>query len=385
MKRFIPFAFFLFVVNALVGQSLPVGHVTLTFTDPTRGNREIPCEVYYPALLAGESQPVYAPVGNEQYPVVVFGHGFVMGVDAYEYLQNALASNGFIALFPTTETGFAPSHDEFAKDLAFAALSMLDQNNLATSLFHQRVLNSMATMGHSMGGSAAVLSFQYNPNFKTVFTLAAAETNPSAVSAATGISVPTVYMTGSNDCITPLADHQLPMYNAGINCRYLVTITDATHCQFANSNFACETGETISGCANGVDESIQHDIVLQWLLPWLDLHLRNNVSASNSINDLVDNPVGFTLLDACDNLNVAQTETTNFNVYPNADGSYRVVLKDVSFLNAQFAVVGVDGKLLRSGILTNAITNVDLNGFANGVYFLQIDRSTGAFKLINAR
>ncbi|HZF99619.1 MAG TPA: dienelactone hydrolase family protein [Chitinophagales bacterium] len=391
MKRAIPFFVFVLFASFLTpwcintaSAQFPIGHTTLTFTDPSRSNREIPCEVYYPAVVAGDDQPVHAPLGSEQYPVVVFGHGFVMGVDAYGYLQNALAAEGYIAVFPSTETGFAPNHTEFAKDLAFAALSMIDQSNSAASIFHQRVSGYMASMGHSMGGGAAMLSFQYNPDFKTVFTLAAAETNPSAVSAATGITVPLVYMVGDNDCITPLADHQLPMYNAGSTCRFLVNVDEGTHCQFSSGNFACETGETLTGCADGVAEATQHNIVLQWLLPWLDLHLRNNVSVAATINALVGTPVGYTVLDACTNLNTTEPKQTGFNVSPNNDGSYNVSLKDATLLNTTYALMGTDGKTISTGTFIQSNTTLDTNGLANGVYLLQ-PAAGRAIKLVVAR
>ena len=60
-----------------------VGHATITFTDPSRGNRGIPTEIYYPADAAGEDVPLAS--GLESFPVVTFGHGYLMSV-SYTHL-----------------------------------------------------------------------------------------------------------------------------------------------------------------------------------------------------------------------------------------------------------------------------------------------------------
>ena len=102
--------------NALWAQTFSTGHTTITFTDATRNNRSIAAEVYYPADADGENVPLAVQGGT--FPVVVFGHGFVMVWSAYENIWTPLTENGFIAVFPTTESGFSPNHTEFGKDIA---------------------------------------------------------------------------------------------------------------------------------------------------------------------------------------------------------------------------------------------------------------------------
>jgi dienelactone hydrolase len=389
MKRISLLVVFGLLVRFALADVYPVGHITHTFTDLTRSNRAIETEIYYPAALSGDDQPVYAPNGNEQYPVVVFGHGFVMTVDAYDYVQQALAANGFIAAFPKTETGITPSHTDFAKDLAFVGLAVVALNEDLTSILHQRVLNNTAVMGHSMGGGAALLSFQYNPTIKTVFTLAAAETNPSAVSAATGISVPTVYLVGSQDCITPLADHQLPMYNATSPCKYLVNLTSGTHCQFSSGNLACSTGETFSGCANAsITDTTQQRIVLDWLLPWLDIHLKNNAAAVNDIHNLEQNPVGFTVTSDCTNLSVAtKAFSANVSTAMLDHGVFNVNINDETSPYVGFTVYRMDGTPVLGGSFQNGPNRLSLQKIPPGIYLLACEsrRLRETHKLINLR
>ena len=122
--------------NNLFAQSFQVGHTTITFIDSSRNNRSIPTEVYYPADVAGDNEPVTIAT-TDKFPVISFGHGFVMTWNAYQNIWDAVVQEGFIIAFPKTEGGLAPSHAEFGKDLAFvisetpsAAVSVSDISNL---------------------------------------------------------------------------------------------------------------------------------------------------------------------------------------------------------------------------------------------------------------
>lgn len=80
-----------------------VGHRTVTWTDPARGGRSVPTEIYYPADVAGDDVPVAeAPPGG--FPVVAFGHGFLIGVGTYAWLWQGLAPAGYVVALPRTET-----------------------------------------------------------------------------------------------------------------------------------------------------------------------------------------------------------------------------------------------------------------------------------------
>ncbi|MFN5386243.1 MAG: hypothetical protein ACK5CO_05400, partial [Bacteroidota bacterium] len=46
---------FIVAANQSMAQPYPIGHRQTTFTDANRNNRSIPCEVYYPATIAGDN------------------------------------------------------------------------------------------------------------------------------------------------------------------------------------------------------------------------------------------------------------------------------------------------------------------------------------------
>ncbi len=205
MRILIVIATLLFSMHIGSAQSpLPIGQTTLQLTDPARGNRSITTEVYYPGVATGSNVPVAGGPGTV-FPVFSFGHGFSMGYDAYQNIWNELVPKGYIVALPTTESGTlpAPSHNDFALDLAFIIDHFQVLNQTGSSIFHQKVSPNSAIGGHSMGGGSTVLAAGNQPNIKTIVTMAAAETNPSAVAVCSNINVPTLFLIGENDCVAP--------------------------------------------------------------------------------------------------------------------------------------------------------------------------------------
>ena len=109
---------------------------TITFQDPARSNRNIETEIYYPATTPGNN----VSVASGQFPIIVYGHGFVMGVSAYENIWLALVPLGYIVALPTTESG-APSHSDFGSDLAFLINTLKAEGADNTSPFYQKKLS----------------------------------------------------------------------------------------------------------------------------------------------------------------------------------------------------------------------------------------------------
>ncbi|MDX2281608.1 MAG: hypothetical protein NW218_18615 [Saprospiraceae bacterium] len=190
---------FLFLTVTLSAQ-FQIGHSTVTFTDPARNNRPIATDVYYPAKTAINDVPLAAGT----FPVIQFGHGFVMNTDSYANFGENLVPQGFIFCLSQTDGGFSSSHTDFAKNLAFLCTAMEAENLKAASRFFEHILPRYCIMGHSIGGGCTVLSYQYNPNLiHCVAAFAPANTNPSALVVAPALAVPTLVFDGSSDCIAP--------------------------------------------------------------------------------------------------------------------------------------------------------------------------------------
>jgi dienelactone hydrolase len=281
-----------------------VGSTTITFNDASRtggfgsgggAGRQIQSEIYYPATVAG----VDATVASGDFPVIVFGHGFVMSWDAYENIWQEVVARGYIMVFPRTEGGFSPSHDEFGMDLALLVGKMQALNTDVTSLFNGHVSTKSAIMGHSMGGGAAFLASANNTAIETVIGLAPAETTPSAEAAAANVSAPALILSGSGDGVTPPADHHQPIYdNLGSSCKHFISLTGGAHCYFANANFNCDFGEG-SPAAVTVTRTEQHQITFDYINKWLDYKLKEDCAAFSDFNALMTSDTRITYQDDC--------------------------------------------------------------------------------------
>jgi len=254
--------------STAASQPYEIGHRSHTFIDPSRSNRQIPTEVYYPAETGGNDVPV-APPMDLPYPLVSFGHGYLMGWDSYENIWTALVPEGFVVALPRTEMALFPDHMDLGLDLAFVISALRTENNVPTSPYFAVLDSAAAVMGHSMGGGASVLAAASDTTVDAVANMAAAETNPSAISAAASVVVPVLMFSGTNDVVAPPDDHQIPIFNAlASDAKIHVSVIGASHCQFAEYNFTCELGE-IGGPGPDISRAEQHEIVNRLLLPWL--------------------------------------------------------------------------------------------------------------------
>ncbi|MBD3232746.1 MAG: T9SS type A sorting domain-containing protein [candidate division Zixibacteria bacterium] len=300
-SRLLTALFLILFFSILAPQVFPyeIGHTTITFNDPDRNNRAIQTEIYYPAEQSGNDVPVATPEGDG-FPAVAFGHGYIMVWSAYQNVWEAVVPEGYIAMFPRTEGELFPDHLDFGLDLAFLVDAMQAEGEDSTSIFFEKVASTSAVSGHSMGGGASVLAAEANLNATAVFNLAAAETDPSAIAAAGNVTIPALLFAGSDDCVTPPEDHQIPFYNAfASDCKTYIEIIGASHCQFAEYNFNCSLGEIF--CPSpGITRSQQHQIVNTYLIPWLDFALKDDLYSWYQLQALLISGDDITYQQECD-------------------------------------------------------------------------------------
>jgi pimeloyl-ACP methyl ester carboxylesterase len=278
-------AIFLFFSGQVSAQYYPIGHRTMNFTDPDRNDRPVPAEVYYPAGTTGNN----TSCAEGTFPVIVFGHGFLMTYDAYLYLKDALVPLGYIITYTTTEGGMSPNHVEYGADLAFLINQMKTEGADPASPFYLHIDSTSAIMGHSMGGGASFLACANNPVPTAMITFAAAETNPSAIAAASNITIPSLVFAADEDCVTPPPQHQVPMYDSlASECKVYISIIGGGHCYFGDYNFLCSLGEINCQQNFTITREQQHDVVLDFLIPYLNYTLKNDASAWILFNDSLE-------------------------------------------------------------------------------------------------
>ena len=359
-------------------QPFNIGHRQITFIDAERNNRPILTEIYYPASTDGDDVPVSGAPG-ESYPVLAFGHGFVMEWAAYSNIWNTLVSVGYIMAFPRTETGISPDHLIFAQDLAYIIRALQEEGRTVGSPFFERVDSLSCVMGHSMGGGSSFLAVQFNDAISGVVNFAAAETNPSAIEACMNINTPVLMFAGANDCITPPDVHQHLMYDAlGSDCKALVTITGASHCQFAEQNVLCSFGELTCTPAPEISRAEQHRLVDTLLVPWLEYQLKGKCQASADFQNILTASNEWSqvqLCEPCFPVGVADMAVaSSFRVYP-MPSMGEFYLKGPSGTDPlTISIYNVDGKQMyhqqhvdmEQGVLT---INSGLN---SGIYTISI-------------
>lgn len=254
-----------------------MGHTSAEMIDTHRGNRKIRVEIYYPER--GENAG-YDKVDDcaGKFPVICFAHGYVMSPDLYGHIREALVPEGYIVVFPYSETGMFPSHLDLSEDLAFVLAETEKMGLEAGSPLYGITGTISCLMGHSMGGGALFTAANLYEGTTAVVALAPMNTKPSAIQAAASVAVPTLIFAGENDCITPPGRNQIPIYNfsAAADKTYIL-IRGATHCGMADSGRVCTLAEKLSGCHDGITADEQHQILKKYLVPWLAFFLKGDI------------------------------------------------------------------------------------------------------------
>ncbi|MFE2533132.1 alpha/beta hydrolase family protein [Streptomyces sp. NPDC059371] len=240
--------------------SFPVAYSDVTVS---ASGRSYSARVWYPGTTAGAN----AVVAPGAHPGLAFGHGFFQGITQYESLLKHYASWGFIIVTPKSQGGLFPSHSAFADDLNAALTWLTSQNTTSGSRFAGAVnTDRLGVSGHSMGGGAALLAAGRNPAVKSVSTLAAAETNPSAVTASGKLTMPAQYVGGSADSIAGVADNQQKMYDAKPAPAQLRVITGGFHCGFEDSSgFGCDSGAVTRAAQQKLTQGVTTSYLLYTL------------------------------------------------------------------------------------------------------------------------
>ena len=356
-------------------QPYQIGHTIITFIDASRSNRSIATEIFYPADVAGDN--VALTTSNTlKFPSLVFGHGFVMTYDAYQNFWENLVPNGYIIAFPKSEGSFSPSHLEFGKDLAFVINQMNILGTQNTSIFFNRVSPKNAVMGHSMGGGASFLSVPLNPNITTLVNFAAAETTPSAITASTSISIPSLIFAGANDCVTPPTSNQVPLYNGLTSaCKTYINIIGASHCQMSNSNTFCSFGESTCTPAPTITRSLQHAKIFSYLLPWLNYQLKSNCSQGSVFDSQIISDAAITFQKNCIQCNPLLSSELNsldneIVLFPNPANDF-IYVKGMAQKEYFFKIRDPNSKIVLQVKITES-QNIDISKLSSGVYFYEV-------------
>jgi len=352
----------------------PIGHQSLKYIDSSRPDSIITTDIYYPAITAGET----TAIATGQFPVIVFGHGFDMGDDAYVYFKDTMTALGYIVVFPTTQSGLSPTHSDFGLDLAYMINQMKLEGANSSSFFYNHVSPQSAVMGHSMGGGCSFLACQNNTVPTCMVTFAEATTTPSSITAAKSVTIPALVLSGSADCIAPPSTNQIPTYDSlASGCKVFLSITGGGHCYFGDANTACSFGETMtSGCTHPLTRPLQHDVILDFVKLYFDYYLKNNSASWTVFNDSLNTSPRVTFLKSCTTTGLPEDNISfNLNICPNP--SNNIITANFYFKGSfTLSVIDILGKKVIENITGNSngstTQTIDIRSLPKGMYFMEL-------------
>ena len=361
----------LFISNFLIAQ-YQVGHISLMYYDEIR-DRDVTTEIYYPAEIAGEE--VELSLG--EFPLIVFGHGFLMPWSDYSNIWNFLVPEGYIMAFVTTETGF-PDHAAYGEDLLFILNTMMAESADDVSLFYNHLNGREGIMGHSMGGGAAWLAASNAlAGLETIVGLAPAETTPSAIDAALNVDIPVLVISGDADGVTPPNDHHLPIYNnSASECKAFVSILEGGHCGFADDGTICDLGEFLF---DGMSREEQQTITQTLLVYWLGYYLKNQEDGSLAFEAYCNDSDVLTLTTNCNFSSTESNVDDLMTIYPNP-ASNQVLVNGV-FMN-EITILNSQGQMVATFYPKSTNYSVDISSIESGLYFVSINNGTSLQKVV---
>jgi dienelactone hydrolase len=386
MKQISLIILFIVVSLTVSAQDFSIGHTTVTFNDPLRTGgfgsgagpgRQIQTEVYFPATAEGEDGE-FAP---GRFPVVIFGHGYLMPWEIYRNIWEALVPRGYILVFPRTEPGFTSIHAEFAADIALCARRMIEAGAANTGFFSGKVSEKAAFAGHSMGGGAAILAAADNEYVTTVIGLAPLETDPQASVAALSVVRPSLIFSGSQDAVTVPSIHHRPVYeNLGSPCKYFISINGGAHCYFANPYAGCDLGEMLLSSGISISRNDQHAILNDYLIKWLGYHLKDDVKAGTDFTDLIRTDWRITYREDCF-LSVeqfAREDQAAVRIMPNPVREVLFIYDPSPEMNYDYQIADITGRVILQGKVDERDKTVPVMSLPGGIYLLSLKNSSGA-------
>jgi len=152
---------------------------------------------------------VYYPKGltesNKKYPVAVWANGTMCAPALYYDLLVGMAKAGYIVV---------ASPDMMPKDGTSQRAEIdyiIEENSNADSILFNKVdTERIGAIGHSQGGASCVNAAVADSRIKAVVSIAGASTE----SEASGLNVPTLFLTGTNDYVVLDSMWVEPSYNA---------------------------------------------------------------------------------------------------------------------------------------------------------------------------
>ncbi|MEO0247675.1 MAG: alpha/beta hydrolase [candidate division WOR-3 bacterium] len=223
--------------------------------------------IYYPSQ-GNTVDPAAVPC-----PIIVFGHGFQMGIDRYYSYATHLASWGYVVVLPTiSNPTLTPEHYTRARSMVDAARYVASLNNNPNDIFYGKLdATNWGFAGHSMGGGLALLAadtFRLRDTLRAVVSLASPQTTPPTHPQ--HLQVPKMILAGSVDNIAPWNDVKSAYWVNSPEPGVFAVINGANHGQFMDYSYFWENGGTAT-----INRETQLKIARRHMTAFFNRYLKN--------------------------------------------------------------------------------------------------------------
>jgi hypothetical protein len=227
-----------------------------------------------------------------------------------------------------------------------------------------------------MGGGATWLAANTSESVDCIAGLAPAETNPSAIAAASNVNVPALVLSGSSDAVTPPADHHIPIFEGTASeCKIFVDILNGSHCGYADSGSLCDFGEFgFNGLSRAEQQVITHDL----LLAYFDFYLKDLPAGNAVLQNYDSTQSNVEMLIECLS-SVSQSDSPGMLVFPNPCTESLFLEGDASG-SMTYSVMDLTGKVVVSGklMLSGGRAEVNTNQLPVGIYTIMVNDQAAA-------
>ncbi len=326
-------------------------------TDETMFNSRI----YFP-----DSAGVFPP-GAIPAPIVVFGHGWMMGIDRYYSYAEHLASWGYIVCLPTISNPLInPEHERRARLMVDVARWIANLDTVPDDHFYRKLNRwSWAFTGHSMGGGLALLAadrFGLNDTLRVVAALHSPQTTPATRSQ--NITIPKLILAGSVDNIAPWPDIREAYWDSAPPPGTFAVIAGANHGYVMDYSYFWENGGT-----SRISRQTHQLIIRRHLTAYLERYLHNDTSDWNFSYCFGDSIYGHPSMESVEvRLPPVGTEDT-LKTGAEKTKTRSPITSGILHIETETALLDINGRRVLN--LPPGLNNISL--LNPGVYFATVD------------
>lgn len=229
--------------------------------------------IYYP-YSSGSIPPSAIPC-----PIVVFGHGYMMGIDRYYSYAEHLASWGYVVVLPTFSNPLVvPEHYTRAKCMVDAAEFTASLNDVPGDPFYESLNpDCWGFTGHSMGGGCAFLAadtFDLTGTLEVAVNFCSPQTTPPVNPS--NMDLPKLVLCGTIDTIAPWEEVREAMWEGTLPPGAFAVILGANHGYCMDYSYFWEDGGQAT-----ISREEQQRIIRLYLTAYMERYLHDDLSSWN--------------------------------------------------------------------------------------------------------